>query len=80
MIDVSRTAMDMTKKNKYVTMHMNELHDTKFHNQANLKKIGYYTIFLLALIINVIFCEKYRGVSTTSSFKKKTDLNLSTSI
>jgi hypothetical protein len=62
--------MDMTK-NKYVTKHMNELHDTKFHYQANLKKIGYYTIFLLALIVNVIFCEKYGGVSTTPSFKKK---------
>jgi hypothetical protein len=28
--------MDMIK-NKYVTMHMDELHDTKFHNRANLK-------------------------------------------
>jgi hypothetical protein len=62
--------MDMTKS-MYVTKHMHELHGTKFHNQANLKKIGYYTIFLLALIINVIFCEKYGGVSTTPSFKKK---------
>jgi hypothetical protein len=61
-IDTSRTAMDMTKKQ---VMHTNELHGTKFHNQANLKK------FVLALIINVIFCEKFGGVSTTPSFKKK---------
>jgi hypothetical protein len=52
-------------------MHMNELHDTKFHNQANLKKIGYYTIFLLALIINVIFLWEVRWYINNVLLKKR---------
>jgi hypothetical protein len=52
-------------------MYMNELHDTKFHNQANLKKIGYYTIFLLALIINVIFLWEVRWYINNVLLKKR---------
>jgi hypothetical protein len=66
-----------------LTMHTNELHGTKFYSQANPKKIGYYTFFVLASTNNQCdFFAKSSVVYQQRPLSKKVTayLNLSTSI
>jgi hypothetical protein len=55
-----------------LTMHTNELHGTKFHNQANPKKNVYYTFFVLASTNNQCdFLPEVRWCINNALFQKK---------